>query len=178
MDNNDNHLWPLSAWPFIGFLFVAFISLTGCAADGFRTQTPAQLSSLEALQRGTMAPTDQFSPIKDIYFEFDRYSLSPNARKTLKANAEWLRDNPSEAVLIEGHADQRGTNEYNLALAAKRAETVRSYLVTLGISTDRLMTISYGEELPVCRDSAEECWLKNRRAHSSFITNPQEYSLQ
>ena len=73
-------------------------------------------------------------------------------------------------VEIEGHADERGTNEYNLALGARRTQAVKAYLTTLGVSLDRLSTISYGEELPVCREKTEECWQKNRRAHFVIIT--------
>ncbi len=88
-------------------------------------------------------------------------------RVTLKANAEWLKANPSARVEIEGHADERGTNEYNLALGAKRAQAAKDYLVTLGISAERLSTVSYGEETPVCREHTEGCWQRNR--HDRFV---------
>jgi len=81
-----------------------------------------------------------------------------------RANADWLRSNPSARVEIEGHCDERGTNEYNLALGAKRAQAAREFLSSLGISPDRLSTISYGEEIPVCREHDEQCWKQNRRA--------------
>ena len=102
-------------------------------------------------------------PLKDIFFEFDRYDLSSDARSILKINADWLRANPSVGVEIEGHCDERGTTDYNLALGAKRARAAQDYLVTLGISAVRIKTISYGEELPVCRDTNESCYQKNRR---------------
>ncbi|MEK7782906.1 MAG: peptidoglycan-associated lipoprotein Pal, partial [Candidatus Binatota bacterium] len=95
--------------------------------------------------------------------EYSRYDLRADAREVLKANAGWLKANASARVEIEGHADERGTNEYNLALGAKRAQSAKDYVVTLGISKERLSTISYGEELPVCKDNNEECWQKNRR---------------
>ena len=82
----------------------------------------------------------------------------------------WLKANASARIEIEGHADERGTNEYNLALGAKRAQATKDYLVTLGISKERLSTISYGEELPVCKEHGEECWQKNRRAHFVIIS--------
>jgi peptidoglycan-associated lipoprotein len=107
--------------------------------------------------------------LKDIYFDYDKYDLKTEARGTLKANADWLKTNASARVEIEGHADERGTNEYNLALGAKRAQAARDYLVTLGISKERLSTISYGEELPVCKEQNEGCWQKNRRAHFVII---------
>jgi peptidoglycan-associated lipoprotein len=89
--------------------------------------------------------------------------LEGEARETLKANADWLKKNPAARVEIEGHCDERGTNEYNLALGAKRAQAAKDYLVTLGIATERLSTISYGEEIPVCREQNESCWQQNRR---------------
>ena len=104
-------------------------------------------------------------PVKEVYFAFDSYVLTPAARATLRANAEWLKKHASIAVQIEGHADERGTNEYNLALGSKRARVVMDYLSVLGVLTDRLSAISYGEELPVCVEKTEECWQRNRRAH-------------
>ncbi len=81
-------------------------------------------------------------------------------------NADWLKKNPSARVEIEGHADERGTNEYNLALGAKRAQSAKDYLVTIGIPAERLSTVSCGEELPLCAEHAEECWRQNR--HDRF----------
>jgi peptidoglycan-associated lipoprotein len=121
-------------------------------------------SSLEAAQRGESTATPASSALKDIYFDFDSYDLRADARAALKANGEWLKANPSTQVQIEGHCDERGTTEYNLALGSKRAQSVKDYLVTLGTATDRLSTISYGEELPVCTEHNEDCWQKNRRA--------------
>ena len=83
----------------------------------------------------------------------------------LAANAEWLKENKRAHTEIEGHCDERGTVEYNLALGAKRAKAVKDYLVSLGVATDRLTTISYGEELPLCRDASEQCYARNRRVH-------------
>jgi peptidoglycan-associated lipoprotein len=120
-------------------------------------------SSLDALRKGESTATPASSPLKDIHFEFDRYELRADARETLDANAKWLKENPSIRVEIEGHCDERGTNEYNLGLGAKRAQAARDYLVSVGIPADRLSTISYGEEIPVCTEHAESCWEKNRR---------------
>lgn len=128
----------------------------------------SQSSSLKQLQEGKPVGTASSSPVKDIYFDFDRYDLRPDARDTLKANAEWLKQNPTVTVQIEGHCDERGTAEYNLALGAKRAQTAKDYLTTLGIDTQRLSTISYGQELPVCTEHNEDCWQKNR--HDRFVT--------
>ena len=123
-------------------------------------------SSLEALRRGEAAGS---GPLKDISFNFDSANLSETARATLKANAEWLKANPSARVQIEGHCDERGTAEYNMALGAKRAQAAMDYLSTLGVAANRLSTISYGEEIPVCKEHNEDCWAKNRRAR--FVTS-------
>jgi peptidoglycan-associated lipoprotein len=144
---------------------------TGEGARGTTRESDAARSgSLDQLREGKSPVTPASSPLKDVYFEFDRYDLRADARDTLKANAEWLKNNPSARVEIEGHCDERGTNEYNLALGAKRSQAVKDYLVTLGVSTERLSTISYGEEIPVCKDPSDECRGKNRRAR--FVVVP------
>lgn len=125
--------------------------------------------SLSQLQQGKSPVTPASSPLKDVFFDFDRYDLSSDARTILRANAEWLKSNPAARVEIEGHCDERGTNEYNLALGAKRAQSAREYLSTLGIAAARLSTISYGEEIPVCREASESCWRQNRRARFVII---------
>lgn len=128
---------------------------------------PSQSSSLDQLRKGGDVGTPASSPLKDIYFDFDRADLRPDARETLKVNAQWLKENPASTVQVEGHCDERGTAEYNLALGARRAQAAKDYLVTLGIAEQRISTISYGQELPVCREHNEECWQKNR--HDRFV---------
>ena len=128
-------------------------------------------SSLDDLKSGQAPVTAATSPLKDVFFDFDRYDLSTDARTVLRANADWLKSNPAARVEIEGHCDERGTSEYNLALGAKRAQAAREYLVTLGVAPDRLSTISYGEEIPVCRESNESCWKQNRRARFVVATS-------
>jgi peptidoglycan-associated lipoprotein len=120
-------------------------------------------SSLDALRRGEASKTPAGSDLREVYFDFDRYDLSSDARATLKSAADWLKKNPTVRVEVEGHCDERGTNEYNLALGAKRAQIARDYLETLGVAAGRLSTTSYGEEIPVCREPSESCWSKNRR---------------
>jgi peptidoglycan-associated lipoprotein len=102
---------------------------------------------------------------EDIYYAFDSSVLSAVAQDVLRRKAEWLRNNPGEQVSIEGHCDERGTNEYNLALGERRAKSAHNFLVDLGIDASRLTTISYGEERPVDPGHNEEAWAKNRRAH-------------
>lgn len=121
-------------------------------------------SSLDALKRGSSSATPASSPLKDVYFDFDSYDIRADARDVLKANGGWLKANTAGQVEIEGHCDERGTTEYNMALGAKRAQSAKDYLVTLGVPADRLTTISYGQELPVCKEHSEDCWQKNRRA--------------
>src|SRR5690606_22113504 len=106
-------------------------------------------SSLDQFRRGTLGRGEQ-GPLSDVYFSYDSYELSDNAREILRANADWLLENRQARVEIEGHCDSRGTVEYNLALGAKRANAARDYLTALGVSPDRITTISYGKELPVC----------------------------
>ncbi len=130
-------------------------------------RTSGNSSSLEQLQKGQSVGTPASSPLKDIYFDFDRADLRTDARETLKANADWLKKNPAVTVQIEGHCDERGTAEYNLALGARRAQSAKDYLVTLGIPEQRLSTVSYGQELPVCTEHNEACWQKNR--HDRFV---------
>jgi peptidoglycan-associated lipoprotein len=98
-----------------------------------------------------------------IYFEFDQATLSDTAKDTLVRNAEWLRANPNARVQVEGNADERGTNEYNLALGERRAAAVKTYLTSLGIEGTRLVTISYGEERPADSGHGEDAWSRNRR---------------
>jgi len=104
-----------------------------------------------------------FSP--DVYFAYDEDTLSDEARDKLARNADLLRSQPQFQLLIEGHADERGTNEYNLALGERRSNAAHAYLASLGVSDSRMRTLSYGEERPVCTESEESCWSQNRRAH-------------
>ena len=117
------------------------------------------------------APPDTSAMImqEDIYFDFDKSTLRPAAQDNLTKKAAWLRANANATVTIEGHCDERGTNEYNLALGDRRADSAKAFLVDLGIAASRLTTVSYGEERPVCNQMNEECWAKNRRAH--FVIN-------
>ena len=169
-----------------GFFACAFLLLAGCSKTattptgpdgglsgsesnlgGPRASNPKETvtgpSSLEQAQQGRGTDTPPTSPLKEVYFDFDSFNLNEAARAILRTNADWIKANATVRVEIEGHCDERGTNEYNLALGAKRAQAAKDYLVTLGIAAARLSTISYGEELPVCREQTEDCWKMNRR---------------
>jgi peptidoglycan-associated lipoprotein len=107
--------------------------------------------------------------IRDIYFDFDRYDIRQEDIPTLKKIASVLQKYPKLKVIIEGHCDERGTNEYNFALGQKRANSAKQYLISLGVSSSKMEIISYGEEKPLCTEQNEGCWQKNRRAHFVFI---------
>lgn len=108
--------------------------------------------------------------IPDIHFDFDKYNLKPEAQASLKAGAAAYLKYRDYKLVVEGHCDERGTAEYNLALGQRRADEAAKYLVDLGIGKDRIKTISYGEEMPLDKGQSEEAWAKNRRAH--FVTFP------
>lgn len=107
--------------------------------------------------------------IKDIHFDFDKYEIKQEDVPALKKVAEILQKNSKLRVIIEGHCDERGTNEYNFALGQKRANAAKQYLIVLGVSSSKIDIISYGEEKPLCTEQNEACWQKNRRAHFVFI---------
>ncbi|MBI4607558.1 MAG: peptidoglycan-associated lipoprotein Pal [Candidatus Rokubacteria bacterium] len=131
--------------------------------------------------RGTQSPPaaarppapKEFTAIKEvrpIHFDFDKYEIRPGDAKILDENAKWMKDNADNLILIEGHADERGTNEYNLALGERRAKATMSYLVAQGVAASRMTLISYGEERPFCIEKSQACWAQNRR--SSFLVKP------
>ena len=125
-------------------------------------EAAAQLAE-ETAVRDEMIQKNMFES-ESIYFEFDSAALSPVAQGVLNGKADYLRDNPGTQVIIEGHCDERGTPEYNLALGDRRAESAKNYLVNLGIDAARFTTVSYGEENPVDMGHNEDAWAKNRRA--------------
>ncbi|MBL8709133.1 MAG: peptidoglycan-associated lipoprotein Pal [Rhodospirillaceae bacterium] len=103
-----------------------------------------------------------------VYFDLDSYSLSSEAQSQLQRQAAWLQQYPATTLTVEGHCDERGTREYNLALGERRANSVANYLVALGVNSGRLSVISYGKERPLCVQSDESCWSQNRRGVSSI----------
>ncbi len=106
---------------------------------------------------------------ENIYFDFDKYEIKPEAKAVLKKKADWLLANSKYNVRIEGHCDERGTNEYNLALGERRANAAKEYLIALGVKAARISTISYGEERPAVQGHNEEAWAKNRRAEFKLV---------
>ena len=125
-------------------------------------------ASLDADEAALMAARNMFLN-EHIYFAFDKYNLDDMAQEVLMRKADFLRANGDIYITIEGHADERGTNEYNLALGDRRAESAKSFLVDMGIEAYRISTVSYGEERPLCTEQTEECWSNNRR--DQFVIN-------
>ena len=139
---------------------------TGAGAAGLGEEALGG-SSLERAKRGLGPEEDGI--LGDVHFGYDSSDIDPAARDVLARNVTWLRQNGRAKAELEGHCDSRGTIEYNLALGAKRAKAVKDYLVSQGIGADRISTISYGEELPLCQEENETCWARNRRVHSVIL---------
>jgi len=137
----------------------------GGAQAGIGDQNLGAAGSLEKFQRGTLGAGGSGGPLTDIHFDYDDYTIRPQDGEILRTNARWLTDHGSSHVQVEGHTDERGSEEYNLALGAKRAQAAKDYLTTLGVSGDRISTISYGKELPLCTEHTDDCWAENRRDH-------------
>jgi len=138
----------------------------GAGATGLGDQNlGAGGGSLEKFQKGTLGAGGSGGPLTDVHFDYDDYTIKPQDGEILRTNARWLTDHGSSHVQVEGHTDERGSEEYNLALGAKRAQAAKDYLTTLGVSGDRISTISYGKELPLCTEHTDDCWAENRRDH-------------
>jgi peptidoglycan-associated lipoprotein len=169
-------------WLTVGALALSLVAVGGCGgkkksdltgegAGAFGEENlGAGAGSLAQAKAGTLGSASlPDGPLADIHFAYDSFDLSDEARRMLQGHASWLKDHSGVRLEVEGHCDERGTIEYNLALGAKRAAAAKSYLATLGVSPDRMTTISYGEELPLCHDAVESCWQRNRRAHFVVI---------
>lgn len=173
----------------IGIIGCLTVFTTACAKKAIKTEEPAKAAAVspaqpekavdqEALKR---AEAERLAKLREqeremklkreiqefeserIYFDFDKSDLKAEAQANLKNKAEWLRTNAKFSILIEGHCDERGTNEYNLALGERRASSAKNFLISMGVSKDRISTISYGEERPADPSHNEKAWAKNRR---------------
>lgn len=157
---------------FIG-VFAAALLLAACETT---PETTANTAGTGAQQRTATAPTGPAAPVPGtkadfelnvgdrVFFDFDKYDLAPTARTTLERQAAWLKQYPQKTVVIEGHCDERGTREYNLALGDRRANATKKYLINLGVQESRIKTISYGKERPAAVGANEAAYSQNRRA--------------
>ena len=142
--------------------------MSGSSGSGSGSQGMSRAGRSGGSSMAERPPVKEFHPATemiDVHFEFDRYNLRTEDESALQSNAAWLRTNKNYLVLIEGHTDERGTPEYNVALGERRAKTTQNYLVSHGIDSRRISIISYGEHRQECTDATESCWAKNRRAH-------------
>lgn len=177
---------------FLGILAIGtMILVAGCAkptprAEGWPEPPPQPPEKAPATERKTPSGEDRLDIenlslsqlnrvvqdmglLRDIHFDFDSYELRPDARAILRENATFLRDYPTLRIRVEGHCDERGTNEYNLALGEKRAFASKQFMERLGVASSRLATITYGEERPLDQGHNEAAWARNRRAHHLIV---------
>jgi peptidoglycan-associated lipoprotein len=131
-------------------------------------EKPRALTEEEIFAKMTLEELNKKGLLADAFFALDSSELSPEARAAVQKNLDYLKRWTSTKIMVEGHADSRGTNEYNLALAERRAAAVRDYIVGLGLTADRVTIVSKGEEAPFCTEEAESCWKDNRRGHFVF----------
>jgi peptidoglycan-associated lipoprotein len=181
--------------PFVMLLMILAVLASGCAKKHSRTTTsPTPIPASPPPQPVAAPPAAALSPaptpapdplagdlasvnrylreqglLADVLFDHDRHELRPDARRQLEATAGFLKEHPQFEVALDGHADERGTVEYNLALGQKRAASARSYLDSMGVVRDRVQATSYGEERPLCAEHDESCWQQNRRVHFEIV---------
>ncbi|MGB3212023.1 MAG: peptidoglycan-associated lipoprotein Pal [Desulforhopalus sp.] len=154
----------------VGLLMSALLASGGCAQKSITdvevTPTPAVTQTV--VEPAVTPPIEVDSKsLEKILFDYDSFSLSPASQQLLKKNAKWLSENPELEVIIEGHSDERGSGEYNLALGERRAMSTKNYLAELGVAPERLDVISYGEERPISLGHDETAWAQNRRVEFS-----------
>ena len=141
----------------------------GCSDDEEKVEEPVTpTATTEAPPPDATAGASTFAP-ETVYFAFDDYTLNMDAQGRLQGMADHLKNAQTAVVQIEGHCDERGSIEYNLALGERRAQSVKNYLTQLGVDGARLSTISYGKELPLCQDESDACWGRNRRVHGVIL---------
>jgi len=123
------------------------------------------LTESELFERMTLDQLNASHPLDDVFFDYDQNFLRDDARQVLQQDAQWLAKWPQTKIRIDGHCDERGTTEYNLALGDQRVITIRDYLTSLGVSPQRIQTVTLGKESPFCTATGESCWAQNRRGH-------------
>jgi peptidoglycan-associated lipoprotein len=163
-------LWPISS---IGLLLTIAFLLSGCpmraglsGEEEVKSPTPIhEPPAIGAPSAKQSAMAGKESPLKDIFFDFDKSTMRDDAKPNLNEDLQWLNANPTEQITIEGHCDERGTAEYNLGLGERRATAIRDYLVAAGIDAKRIKTVSFGKERPFVLGHDEAAWTWNRRAH-------------
>ncbi|MBI5179771.1 MAG: peptidoglycan-associated lipoprotein Pal, partial [Nitrospirae bacterium] len=152
---------------------LAGVIISGCAKKA-TTKAEGETVAKPAVEEKAPAPKEEPKlaaveekrlELRDAFFDFDKSNIREDAKAPLQNNAEFLRSNKNTKVVIEGHCDERGTIEYNIALGQRRAESVKRYLINLGIDASRISTVSYGKERPFCKEHNENCYQSNRRAH-------------
>lgn len=153
--------------PYAGLRFAAvaaaFLMVAACSSTSETGAASTTPSSSSTVMPGTQQ--DLVTNVGDrVFFDLDKSVLKEEGKATLQRQAAWMKRYPNLTFTLEGHCDERGTREYNLALGARRANAAKDYLVSLGIDGSRIKTISYGKERPVCLESNEDCWAQNRRA--------------
>ena len=159
-----------------GLVIIAMIATAGCSSKSAVTSADSGADSSSSMQGGSSSGSVsssgsygfdewQTGPLGDVFFDYDSSILATEAQNRLTQNAAWLKSNAGKSVVIEGHCDDRGTSEYNIALGERRAVTAKEFIARLGVSASRLETVTYGEERPFDKGQNEEAWAKNRRAH-------------
>ncbi len=157
-------------WPAISvFTLCAVLVLSSCSKKDVKQDEPlinpsGDTGGAADTGNGNAGSQADSGDLQTAYFDFDSYKINGSAKSALKTDADWLKSNPNATVQIEGHCDERGTTEYNLALGERRANAAKNYLIRLGVEKSRLSTISYGKERPADPGHDESAWAKNRRA--------------
>ena len=160
---------------FLVAICLALIVVTGCRKNAPQVaaapppppaaKPPAPLTEDEAFQKKSLEQLNAERPLGDVFFDLDVSDVRTDARPVLQANSDWMKRWTTTQIMLEGHGDSRGTSEYNLALGTRRANSVRDYLVSLGVPTARITVVSKGKEAPFCTEENEACWQQNRRGH-------------